>query len=90
MKSYLEARQRADLIIDIAARLVPSEGPFHLGDKVFYWQLDKSKIKQGVASGRWVKANVLSQEGAACVIDTGTTVLRINMLKTAEGEECVE
>ena len=63
MKSYLEARQRTDLRKDIAARLLPSEGPFlSPGDKVYYWQIDKNKIKQGPMSSRWYKARVLSQE----------------------------
>jgi hypothetical protein len=43
-----------------------------------YWQVDKVKIKRGVTSGRWFKARVLSQEGAICVIDIGSTVLRTN------------
>ena len=81
MKSYLEARQRADLRRDIAARLLPIEGPYSPGDRAFYWQVDKSKIKHGVTSGRWYKARVLSQEGAICVIDTGTTVIRLNQSK---------
>ena len=81
MKSYLEARQRADLRRDIAARLLPTEGPYSPGDRVYYWQVDKSKIKHGVNSGRWYKAGVVSQEGAICVIDTGTTVLRVNQSK---------
>ena len=90
MKSYLEARQRADLRRDIVARLIPTEGPYSPGDRVYYWQVDKSKIKHGVTSGRWYKARVLSQDGALCVIDTETTVLRVNQSKTAEGEECME
>ena len=61
MKHYLEAQQRADLIRYIAARLFPTEGPFAAGDRVYYWQVDKSKIKHGVTSGRWFKARVLSQ-----------------------------
>ena len=78
MKAYLEARQRADLRRDIAARLLPTEGPYSPGDRVYDWQVDKSKIKHGVTYGRWYKARVLSQEGAICVIDTDTTVLRVN------------
>ena len=38
-------------------------------------------MKHGTMSGRWCKARVLSQEGAICVIDTGTTVLRVNQSK---------
>ena len=45
MKSYLEARQRAYLRRDLAARLLPMESPFRPGDRVYYWQIDKSKIK---------------------------------------------
>ena len=45
MRSYLEARQRAYLRRDIAARPLPTEGPFTAGDRVYYWQVDKSKIK---------------------------------------------
>jgi len=41
MKSCLEARQRADLRRDIAARLRPTEGHFRPGDRVYYWQIDK-------------------------------------------------
>ena len=89
MKSYLEERQRADLRRDIAARLLPIEGPYSPGDRVYYWQVDKSKIKHGVTSGRWFKARVLSQEGAICVIDTGNTALRVNQPKLQK-EKAVE
>ena len=81
MTSYLEARQRADLRRDIAARLLPTEGPYSPSDRVYYWQVDNNKLKHGVTSGRWFKATVLSQEGAICAIDTGTTVLRVNQSK---------
>ena len=81
MKSYLEARQRADLRRDIAASLLPSERHFAPRDRVQYWQLKKCKIKQRTMSGRWSKARVLSQEGAICVMDTSTTVLRVSQSK---------
>ena len=59
MKYYLEARQHADLRRDIAARPLPTEGPFSASDRVYYWQVDKSKIEHGTTSGRWFKARVL-------------------------------
>ena len=43
MKYYLEARQRADLRRDIAARLLPTEGPYSAGDRVYYGQVDKAR-----------------------------------------------
>ena len=45
MQSYLEARQRADLRRDIAARLLPTEGLCSAGDRVYYWQSFKQKDK---------------------------------------------
>ena len=51
--------------------------------------MDKSKIKHGVTFGRWFKARVHVQEGAICVIDTGTTVLRVNQSKLRK-EKAVE
>ena len=36
MKAYLEARQREDLRRDLASRLMPTDGPFNIGDTVYY------------------------------------------------------
>ena len=62
------------------SRPLPCEGPLVLGDRVFYRQVDKSKIKQGAPSGRWLRAQTI-QEGACCVIDTGSTVIRVNQTR---------
>ena len=51
------------------------------GDHVYYWQIDKSKIKHGTTSWRWYKARIVSQEGAVCAIDTGSTVLWVTQSK---------
>ena len=74
----MEAHQRADIRRDLAARLLPTEGPFRPGDRVYYWQIDNSKIKHGTTFGQWYNAMILPQEGAICVIDIGSTVLRVN------------
>ena len=71
MKTYIEVRQRDDLRKDLASRLMPSDGPFNTGDKAFYWQVDPSKIKHGVAQGKWVRGKIVSQEGAICILDSG-------------------
>jgi hypothetical protein len=55
MNIYLEARQRVDLRRDIAARLFPTAGPYSAGDRVYYGQVDTSKIKQGATSGRGLR-----------------------------------
>ena len=57
MKAYLEARQREDLRRDLTARLMPNDGPFEVGDVVYYWRDDPSKIKAGRKMGVWIKGN---------------------------------
>ena len=45
MKAYLEARQAADLRHDIASHLKFEDGPFIVGQTVWYWQEDVSKSR---------------------------------------------
>ena len=57
-QAHLEARQRLDIRRDLAARLLPSHGPLEVGEGIWYWQRDMSKIR----SGTWIKAKVLVTE----------------------------
>ena len=50
LRAHQEARQAFDLRKDIARRVMPSDGPYSLGDKVFVWMKDESKKK---AEGIW-------------------------------------
>ena len=50
LRAHLEARQSADLRRDLARRVLPSDGPYAHGDRVFEWTDDKTKYK---AVGRW-------------------------------------
>jgi hypothetical protein len=74
MNAHNEARQLLDLRRDLARRLRPTDGPFQVGDKIFYWVQDPNKIKPG----EWVRGKVISQQGAIVGIDTGTTIMRVN------------
>ena len=49
MKAHLEARQLSDLGKDLARRILPSEGPFSAGERVFFWSKDHSE-DQGARS----------------------------------------
>ena len=77
LKAHLEARQSADLRRDLARRVLPSDGPYAHGDRVFVWIDDKAKYK---AVGRWARARVISQNGAI-VTETEKAVLRVNQSK---------
>ena len=45
LKAHLEARQSADLRRDLARRVLPSDGPYAHGDRVFVWIDDTSLIR---------------------------------------------
>ena len=78
LKAHLEARQSADLRRDRARRVLPSDGPYAHGDRVFVWIDDKAKYK---AVGRWARARVISQNGAIVTVETDKAVLRVNQSK---------
>ena len=78
LRAHQEARQALDLRKDIARRVMPSDGPYSLGDKVFVWMNDESKKK---AEGIWVRGKVVSQEGAMVLVQVHTSVLRVNQSK---------
>ena len=78
LKAHLEARQSADLRRDLARRVLPSDGPYAHGDRVFVWIDDKAKYK---AVGRWARARVISQNGAIVTVETEKAVLRVNQSK---------
>ena len=60
-KAHLEARQRVDLRRDLAARLQPSRGPYNLGDGIWYWDRDLTKIR----GGEWIKGKVIGYDKPA-------------------------
>ena len=55
---------------------------------VYYWHVDPSKINHGKAHGQWLKGRISSQSGAICIIDIGTSLLRVNQskLRKAHGD----
>eukprot|EP00439_Symbiodinium_sp_Y106_P053545 s4190_g7.t1 len=73
-----EARQSLDLRKDLARRVMPSDGPYQKGDRVFVWHKDESKKK---SEGAWVRGIVVSQEGAMGLVEVHRTVLRVNQSK---------
>ena len=51
-----------------------------LGNKVFYWQEDKSKIKADrTKGGIWIKGRAISVEGTMVGIDLGPQIIKVNL-----------
>ena len=78
LRAHLEARQSADLRRDLARCVLPSDGPYAHGDRVFVWIDDKAKYK---AIGRWARARVIAKNGAIVDVETDKAVLRVNQSK---------
>ena len=71
MRAHQEARQ--------SLRVMPSDGPYHKGDRVFVWHKDESKKKYV-----WVRGIVVSQEGAMVLV--GGSSSRCASSESVEGE----
>ena len=78
LRAHQEARQAIDLRKDLARRVMPSDGPYKKGDRVFVWHKDESKKK---SEGVWVRGVVVSQEGAMVLVEVHRAVLRVNQSK---------
>ena len=78
MRAHQEARQSLDRRKDLAPRVMPSDGPYQKGDRVFVWHKDESKKKSG---GVWVRGIVVSQESAMVLVEVHRAVLRVNQSK---------
>ena len=92
MRAYSAARQALDLRRDLAARLNMSEGPFSIGENVYYWNsatnaraqgdLSKQKTADGKRTGGWIKGKIVSTgTGAMVGVDLGTRIVRVNVSK---------
>ena len=54
MKTHLEVQQREDIRRDLAERTKFVPPDLRVGEQVFYWQEDTSKIQQGRKSEKWL------------------------------------
>ncbi|OLQ10788.1 hypothetical protein AK812_SmicGene5490 [Symbiodinium microadriaticum] len=58
LRAHQGARQAIDLRKDLARRVMPSDGSYKKGDRVFVWHKDESKKKSEAV---WVRGVVVSQ-----------------------------
>eukprot|EP00439_Symbiodinium_sp_Y106_P037388 s4243_g4.t1 len=77
MRAHEEARQSLDLRKDLARRVMPSDGPYQKGDRVFVWHKDGLRRSPKVYGSE----ESLSQEGAMVLVEVHRAVLRVNQSK---------
>ena len=86
-QAFQEARQSEDIRRDLAQGFRMSSKPLKVGDKVFYWQEDKSKIHfDGSKGGIRLKGKVISLEGAMVGLDLGTRLIKVNVTKVRKDD----
>ena len=49
-----------------------------VGESLFYWQEDQSKIQHGRTSGKWLEVEVITVKGPMVVISIGTSIFQVN------------
>ena len=79
LRAHQEARQSLDLRKDLARRVMPSDGPYSKGDRVFVWMKDESKKK---TEGIWVRGKVVSQEGAMVLVEVTSSCAASESVKS--------
>ena len=81
MKTHLEVQQLEDIRRDPAEgmKFVPPD--LRVGEQVFYWQEDPSKIQQERKSGKWLRVEIIAVKGPIVVINTGTSIFQVNASK---------
>ena len=60
MQTHLEIQQREDIRRDLAERMKFVPPDLRVGESVFYWQEDPSKIQQIRKSGKWLKVEIIA------------------------------
>ena len=80
-KTHLEVQQREDIRRDLAERMEFVVPDFRVGQQVFHWQEDPSKIQQGLKSGKWLKVEIMAVKGPMVVINTGASIFQVNASK---------
>ena len=81
MKTLIEVQQREDIRRDLAEQMKFVPPDLRVGQNVFYWQENPSKIQQGRTSGEWLKVEIIAVTGPMAVISTGATILQANTSK---------
>ena len=81
MKTHLEVQQRQDIRRDRAEwmKFVPPD--LRVGESVFYWQEDTSKIQQGRKSGKRLKVEIIAVKGSMVVISAGASISQVSASK---------
>ena len=60
-------------------KFVPPD--LRVGESVFYWQEDPSKIQQGRKSGKQLKVEIIAVKGPMVVISAGASIYQVNASK---------
>ena len=74
LKTHLDVQEREDIRRDLAEQMKFVPPDLCVGQHVFCWQEETSKIKQGRKSGKWLKVEIIAVKGSMAVVNTGATI----------------
>ena len=69
-------------------KFVPPD--LRVGERVFYWREDTSKIQQGRESGKWLKVEIIAVKSVVVVVNTGTSIFQVNASKRRRPSDTVD
>ena len=82
LRAHQEARPAADLRHDMARRIMPSDGPYKPGDKVFAWNAAPCPSSVNLKKReRRARGTVISQEGSMVNVHIDNNVAHVNQSK---------
>ena len=93
MKTHHEVQRREAIRRDLAERMKFVPPDLRVGERVFYWQEDPSKIPQGRNIWKMCEVEIMAVKGIMGVISTGASILQVSAsrirrpLKTVDLEE---
>ena len=83
LQAHLNAKQDMDIRADLGRRILPTEGPFEVGERVFYWMQDNN-LK---LNGKWIPAKVLKHEGPMVLMEDSHRVVKLNQSKVIKDRD---
>ena len=80
-KHISRSKKREVIRRDLAERMKFVSPDLRVGESVFHWQEDPSKIQQGRKSRRWLKVEIIAVKGPMVVINTGASIYQVHANK---------
>ena len=87
---HISKSNNVKTVADLAERMKFVPPDLRVGESVFQWQEDPSKIQQGRKSGRWLQVEIIAVKSPMVLISTGVSIFQINKSKLRRNLDTVD